>query len=67
MSYKWLSLLFLLMIVSSCLDGQKTEWGVRINVVLEDGGSAVLVCPKYKTQPLGSHGRECYIESINGN
>lgn len=39
------------------------EDGVRINVVLEGGGFATLVCPMYKGgQPLGAHGIECYIQ-----
>lgn len=41
-----------------------TEWGVEIDVLLKEGGSATLVCPKFDTRPRGAHGRECYIRSI---
>lgn len=38
------------------------ERGVRIVVMLEGGGTATLVCPKFNNAPLGSHGRECYLD-----
>ena len=38
------------------------EPGVRIVVMLEGGGVATLVCPRYKSQPPGGHGVQCYIQ-----
>ena len=42
-----------------------TERGVKIEVLLKGGGSAVLVCPKFNSEPLGAHGRECYLDSYD--
>lgn len=42
-----------------------TERGVRIEVILKNGGSAILVCPKFNSKPIGVHGRECYLDSYN--
>lgn len=44
-----------------------TEWGVKIEVILKGGGSAILVCPKFDNMPLGAHGRECYLDSYDKN
>lgn len=41
------------------------ERGVAIDVVLVDGGTARLICPKFNGRPLGSHGRECYLDSYD--
>ena len=41
------------------------ERGVRIEVILVGGGRATLVCPKFNSEPMGSHGRECYLDSYN--
>jgi len=40
-----------------------SESGVKINVMLEGGGNATLVCPLFQGKPRGSHGRECYLRS----
>ncbi len=37
------------------------ETGVQINVRLEGGGVAKLICPVHKAKPIGSHGIECYL------
>lgn len=42
-----------------------TEWGVEIEVLLKNGGTAKLVCPKFTSEPVGSHGRECYLREYN--
>jgi len=42
-----------------------TEWGVEIEVVLKNGGSATLVCPKFTGKPVGAHGRECYLREYD--
>ena len=41
------------------------ETGVRIEVVLVGGGSAVLICPKLISKRIGSHGVECYLRSYD--
>ena len=64
-------ILFVLLVLISCKSEKEghrvqedgTEWGVRIEVVLKGGGSAVLICPKFNGKPMGSHGRECYLDS----
>lgn len=38
------------------------ERGVRVEIMLVGGGSATLVCPKFPSEPWGTHGRECYLE-----
>lgn len=35
-----------------------------IELVLANGGTATLVCPKFLTPPSGAHGRECYLTKI---
>ena len=42
-----------------------TEFGVKIDVMLVDGGSATLICPKFNNKPLGVHGRECYLRNYD--
>lgn len=42
-----------------------TEFGVRIEVMLKGGGTAILVCPKFNSKPRGAHGRECYLDSYS--
>ena len=42
-----------------------TEWGVEIEVLLINGGTAKLVCPKFTSEPAGAHGRECYLREYN--
>ena len=41
------------------------EWGVRVEVVLTNGGKANFVCPKFNKKPRGAHGRECYLEAYD--
>ena len=41
------------------------EYGVRIEVMLAAGGTAILVCPRFSSKPAGSHGRECYLEKYD--
>ena len=68
-----ISILFLLLIIGCGeLDPEKhriapdgTEYGIEIEVMLTNGGSAKLVCPKFKGEPWGAHGRECYLRSYN--
>lgn len=38
------------------------ESGVPIEVMLKGGGTAVLVCPKFASEPMRAHGRECYLD-----
>ncbi len=45
--------------------GYGTERGVHIEVMLKNGGTAVLICPKFNSKPIGSHGRECYLDSYD--
>ncbi len=33
----------------------------QVELMLKGGGTVVLVCPTFNAQPLGAHGRECYI------
>lgn len=42
-----------------------TEWEVEIEVILKSGGTAKLVCPKFSEQPVGAHGRECYLREYD--
>ena len=71
MHFKLLFALITTVVLSGCDKGPEehsiesggTEWGVRIVVQLADEGeTATLVCPKFNSQPLGAHGRECYLE-----
>ena len=39
--------------------------GIQIEVMIKGGGSAVLVCPQYDRQPMGSHGIECYLKATD--
>lgn len=41
------------------------ETGVEIVVSLKNGGTAVLICPKFNHKPVGIHGRECYLRSYD--
>ena len=63
-----------LLLVAGCGDREKekhritengTEWGVPIDVMLTGGGTARLICPKFKGSPRGAHGRECYLDSYS--
>jgi hypothetical protein len=42
-----------------------TEFGVRVEVLLKGGGSAILICPKYDQEPAGAIGRGCYLDSYD--
>lgn len=37
------------------------DWGASIDVMLKDGSSVTLICPKSNFKFKGGHGRECYI------
>jgi len=41
------------------------EWGVRVEVMLKDGGTAILVCPKFNSAPISDRGNRCYLDSYD--
>lgn len=60
---KWIILMAMVAICVGCGDHKKTERNVMIEVLLKDGGSIVLNCPKFNSAPWGSHGRKCHIDN----
>ncbi len=60
-----LILLLLITIAVGCSNESPTDNSSSlriIEVLLKGGGSVVLVCPTHTGIPLGSDGRECYID-----
>lgn len=72
MIYKILILISIL-ILTGCNDQPEdhvihksgTETGVELEILLKGGGVATLVCPKFDSMPIGSHGRECYLREYD--
>lgn len=60
-------LLSVLLVSLSGCGFEEGDYGDRrqIELTLKDGGNVTLVCPEFDRQPLGGHGRECYIRKAN--
>jgi len=57
------ALMVLLVLLIGCVEKGDHGNMKQIELLLKDGGTITLACPEFDRQPLGAHGRECYIKA----